>query len=228
MNISTKVLNTEDFNKVYELAELCGQSSNDIKYTIETAENFRIVGLFDSTTLVGYGVVEIHLTRDKNMSLDKYEIDDSLLSNSAILIGCSIHPDYRGMNLQKELIKERESYAKELNCSNLLVTTGEHASASRVNLLESGYRVIGYRVRNNGKIVYLMYKNINEGDYSNLVSPFDTVTFNENGWDTGVTYTKGIKYKHCIEDNQHKVNIGTGHLYFDNDDFYKYFMACTI
>lgn len=54
-------------------------------------------------------------------------------------------------------------------------------------------------------------------------TPKATKTFNEDAYDNGMTYRQGKRYNYIIENNKYKVYLGKGYLYFDKDEFNKYF-----
>lgn len=54
-------------------------------------------------------------------------------------------------------------------------------------------------------------------------TPKKTVTFNYDGWGNEMTYEKGTIYQYAIVFGRYEVHFGSGYLYFDKDEFFKYF-----
>jgi hypothetical protein len=54
-------------------------------------------------------------------------------------------------------------------------------------------------------------------------TPKQTITFNDFGWDEGMTYKQGKRYKYEELDNSYKVYLGNGYLWFEADEFKLYF-----
>lgn len=159
MNIS--FLNDGNLAELYNLVYRCGESEKELRLTLDSTNEVKIVGLFDSSKLVGYGVIEIiNRVNDSTTTLAKFGVSDDYLKDSALLVGCLIDPKYRGNKLQIDLVSEREKYAKENNCISMLVSVSEKSIASTKNIRNFGYSVIGSRVRKDGELINLMYKEL--------------------------------------------------------------------
>lgn len=162
-NSGLKILAISDkqLDLVYELTNLYGYSEENLCYILDTSDHYHIVGLFDRSKLIAFGVVELIDKVTSTLTIGKFNVSDYVTGVTAILVEAVVHPEYRGSGLQQVLLEEREKYAVTKGAIGILTTVSAIEIASKINLISCGYNVIDDKIHSGGDLRYLMWKSLN-------------------------------------------------------------------
>ncbi|MDQ0506284.1 GNAT family N-acetyltransferase [Xanthobacter agilis] len=113
----------------------------------------RSVGVFDGESLVAYGILQHdHTPEDGPHRLLKLPAETAV----GRLAGASVHPDYRGLGLQRVVIAERVALAPQ---HMVLFSTAAPVNApSWSNLLSGGFPIVGIEFFFGGYARYVMLR----------------------------------------------------------------------
>lgn len=117
------------------------------------------LGAFHGGTLAGFAVLFDPKMTDENIALDAGFSEDvaKCTVNFKLVI---VRPFYRGNSLQTEFIERLECLAKEKGFKNMFATVSPNNEHSKNNFLKSGYVFHSQKVKYNGLIRNIYYKNI--------------------------------------------------------------------
>src|SRR5690606_15484564 len=149
---------TEQLYRMYEVAEKCGVDVEDLKFIIKSAGHHKVIGLNCGRNLIGYGLVEFHNSISETLAADNFYNKHLGAEPVAVLAGCAVLPEYRGNNLQKLLIMQREVYAKDQGMPRMVTMVWEDEVASLTNLKALGYELLATRVNRSGETGSLLCK----------------------------------------------------------------------
>ncbi|MFG1480232.1 hypothetical protein V5F53_16490 [Xanthobacter sp. V4C-4] len=142
----------------------------------------RVVGLLEGERLVAYGILQHdHTPADGPHRLLKLPVETAV----GRLAGASVHPDYRGLGLQRRVIAERVAAAPP---HMVLFSTAAPVNApSWSNLLSGGFPIVGIERFFGGYARYVMVRAAadHDPDTAVVVDPRDfprQQTLFADGW----------------------------------------------
>ena len=118
-----------------------------------------VLGVFSEDKLIGYGAISFPGPGEDNFGKD-VGLDDNEVSKTAHLETAAINPDYRGNSLQQTIIAIFLKELHERDYVHVCCTTSPKNYPSVKNLMSCGFVVKAIKVKFNGMIRYIMYKNI--------------------------------------------------------------------
>ena len=119
----------------------------------------RVIGVFTEDGLIAYNVICFPGRDSENFGVD-INLPKSELEKVAHLKAVVVHPAYRGNQLQKRLAKLHLEVLRELGYKHVCSTVSPKNDISIQNYFDSGFVIMGLKVKYTDRLRYIMYKNI--------------------------------------------------------------------
>ncbi len=94
---------------------------------------------------------------EHNLALDS-NLENEDIMKTAVVNVIAVHPDYRGMGIQRYLLKLADKLAKDCGAKFLAATVSPENVHSLKNLLNKGYEIKNEKLKYGGKNRYIMLK----------------------------------------------------------------------
>lgn len=130
-----------------------------------------VIGVLDNDdNILAYRYAAFPGLEDRNLGYDfSFPIE---LEKVCQLETTIVHPDYRGNNLQSDLVGIMIGFAKERGCTDLACTISPYNYYSLNNLMKNGLKVKALKAKYNDLLRFILHGKIIDYDYGN---PIDTV-----------------------------------------------------
>jgi len=133
--------------------------SDDINYITGHIETLGITFVSEiDGNMAGFLAVDIPNEQPNNLGLD-IDLTQAELSKVALMDSIVVSPDFRGMGLQKKLLKYAEGEMKSQGYTHFMATVHPDNSASLKSFLALGYEIKATKLKYDGLLRHILYKN---------------------------------------------------------------------
>jgi len=137
-----------------------GHDAPALKEDIEAGDYVVVIREQKKKTLMALLIFVRPRDCEHNLALDA-KLDKSAILKTAVIPVIAVHPDYRGIGIQRYLLKLAEKFAKDCGAKYLTATVSPQNPHSLQNFLDKGYEIRNEKIKYGGKNRYIMLKILN-------------------------------------------------------------------
>lgn len=177
-----EILSTEHLNEVLKLNRLVYDLlPNKEILSLDSFEDMYddlnkdgvVIGVLDNEDkILAYRYASFPGLEDRNLA---YDLDFPIeLEKVCQLETTIVHPDYRGNNLQSDLVAIMISMARERGYTDLVCTISPYNYFSINNIMKNGLKVRGLRKKYDNLLRFIMHGKVTPYDYGNKIDSVNT------------------------------------------------------